>query len=256
MKSFPSTHNNGAKSCLGHVLPQPVGHGLPGQHGPHHRLHPAGQGCWSHVQEWPRAGDTVSFSPGHSTVALSSISSGTSCKVGEIWLIIQTCLHNVYLYRGYSCADHYYESDTLLHSWEVVAALLQHPACVDLMIDVGLPVMHKNVTYNCRLVFLNRWKAFHSPLFFNTIIWLITTRLGNIPSLKHNSRAIICPLKTHHLYRPANIFLVAFLTPLNQSELNYGPTWTKQMSQPLWTSFVSFFNPIILVEVKIMVSSV
>lgn len=57
---------------------------------------------------------------------------------------------------GYSCADHYYESDTLLHSWEVVAALLQHPACVDLMIDVGLPVMHKNVTYNCRLIFLNR----------------------------------------------------------------------------------------------------
>ncbi|MPC16384.1 putative glutamine-dependent NAD(+) synthetase [Portunus trituberculatus] len=57
---------------------------------------------------------------------------------------------------GYSCADHFYESDTMLHSWEVVAELLQHPLCVDIMIDVGLPVMHKNVTYNCRLVFLNR----------------------------------------------------------------------------------------------------
>lgn len=57
---------------------------------------------------------------------------------------------------GYSCADHYYESDTMLHSWEVVAELLQHPSCTDIMIDVGLPVMHKNVTYNCRLVFLNR----------------------------------------------------------------------------------------------------
>ncbi|XP_069950909.1 glutamine-dependent NAD(+) synthetase isoform X2 [Cherax quadricarinatus] len=57
---------------------------------------------------------------------------------------------------GYSCADHYYESDTLLHSWEVVAELLRHPSCTDIIIDVGLPVMHKNVTYNCRLVFLNR----------------------------------------------------------------------------------------------------
>ncbi|KAG7170786.1 Glutamine-dependent NAD(+) synthetase-like 2 [Homarus americanus] len=57
---------------------------------------------------------------------------------------------------GYSCADHHYESDTLLHSWEVVAELLQHPSCTDIMIDVGLPVMHKNTTYNCRLVFLNR----------------------------------------------------------------------------------------------------
>lgn len=57
---------------------------------------------------------------------------------------------------GYSCCDHYYESDTVLHSWEVVAELLQHPSCTDMIIDVGLPVTHKNVRYNCRLVFLNR----------------------------------------------------------------------------------------------------
>ncbi|XP_076065645.1 glutamine-dependent NAD(+) synthetase-like [Oratosquilla oratoria] len=57
---------------------------------------------------------------------------------------------------GYSCSDHFHECDTLLHSWEVVAKLLQHPSCVDIIVDVGMPVMHKNVTYNCRLVFLNR----------------------------------------------------------------------------------------------------
>ncbi|KAB7496421.1 Glutamine-dependent NAD(+) synthetase, partial [Armadillidium nasatum] len=57
---------------------------------------------------------------------------------------------------GYSCYDHYYESDTFLHSWEIVAQLLQHPACSNIIIDVGLPIMHKNVAYNCRLVFLNR----------------------------------------------------------------------------------------------------
>ncbi|XP_011881555.1 PREDICTED: glutamine-dependent NAD(+) synthetase [Vollenhovia emeryi] len=57
---------------------------------------------------------------------------------------------------GYSCEDHLYESDTLLHSWEVVATILKSSICEDILIDVGMPVMHKNVTYNCRVAFLNR----------------------------------------------------------------------------------------------------
>ncbi|XP_071644096.1 glutamine-dependent NAD(+) synthetase [Temnothorax longispinosus] len=57
---------------------------------------------------------------------------------------------------GYSCEDHFYESDTLLHSWEVLATILKSSVCDDILIDVGMPVMHKNVTYNCRIAFLNR----------------------------------------------------------------------------------------------------
>jgi len=57
---------------------------------------------------------------------------------------------------GYSCEDHFYESDTLLHSWEILANLLKNSVCEDMLIDVGMPVMHKNVTYNCRVAFLNR----------------------------------------------------------------------------------------------------
>ncbi|XP_001604185.2 glutamine-dependent NAD(+) synthetase isoform X1 [Nasonia vitripennis] len=57
---------------------------------------------------------------------------------------------------GYSCEDHFYESDTLLHCWEVLAGLLKAPECEDILVDVGMPVMHKNVTYNCRVAFLNR----------------------------------------------------------------------------------------------------
>ncbi|XP_063602427.1 glutamine-dependent NAD(+) synthetase-like isoform X2 [Penaeus indicus] len=57
---------------------------------------------------------------------------------------------------GYSCGDHYHESDTHLHAWQVLAQLLQHPACADIIVDVGLPVVHKDVVYNCKLVFLNR----------------------------------------------------------------------------------------------------
>ncbi|GLH10757.1 hypothetical protein R5R35_012406 [Gryllus longicercus] len=57
---------------------------------------------------------------------------------------------------GYSCEDHFYESDTLLHCWEVLVEIIVSPLCQDILVDVGMPVMHKNVTYNCRVIFLNR----------------------------------------------------------------------------------------------------
>ncbi|XP_046671791.1 glutamine-dependent NAD(+) synthetase isoform X2 [Homalodisca vitripennis] len=57
---------------------------------------------------------------------------------------------------GYNCEDHFLESDTLLHSWELLLELLISPICKDIIVDVGMPVMHKNATYNCRVIFLNR----------------------------------------------------------------------------------------------------
>uniref|UniRef100_A0A8I6GEG1 Glutamine-dependent NAD(+) synthetase n=2 Tax=Rattus norvegicus TaxID=10116 RepID=A0A8I6GEG1_RAT len=57
---------------------------------------------------------------------------------------------------GYGCWDHYHESDTLLHSLQVLAALLDAPATQDIICDVGMPIMHRNVRYNCRVIFLNR----------------------------------------------------------------------------------------------------
>ncbi|KAF7251743.1 Glutamine-dependent NAD(+) synthetase [Varanus komodoensis] len=57
---------------------------------------------------------------------------------------------------GYGCADHYYESDTLLHSFQVLAKLLESPVTQDIICDVGMPIMHRNVRYNCRVIFLNK----------------------------------------------------------------------------------------------------
>ncbi|XP_040266065.1 glutamine-dependent NAD(+) synthetase [Bufo bufo] len=57
---------------------------------------------------------------------------------------------------GYGCSDHFFESDTILHSFQVLAKLLESPITTDLICDVGMPVMHKNVRYNCRVIFLNR----------------------------------------------------------------------------------------------------
>ncbi|XP_004927820.1 glutamine-dependent NAD(+) synthetase [Bombyx mori] len=57
---------------------------------------------------------------------------------------------------GYSCEDHFHESDTYLHSWQVLVELLKSPTCKDILIDVGMPVQHRNVSYNCRVAFFNR----------------------------------------------------------------------------------------------------
>ncbi|XP_043995237.1 glutamine-dependent NAD(+) synthetase isoform X2 [Gambusia affinis] len=57
---------------------------------------------------------------------------------------------------GYGCADHFYESDTLLHSFQVLRTLLESPITQDIICDVGMPIMHHNVRYNCRVLFLNR----------------------------------------------------------------------------------------------------
>ncbi|KAL1122533.1 hypothetical protein AAG570_002863 [Ranatra chinensis] len=58
---------------------------------------------------------------------------------------------------GYTCEDHFLEGDTVMHSWEVLLELLTSPSCTDIIIDVGMPVIHKNTTYNCRVVFYNRY---------------------------------------------------------------------------------------------------
>uniref|UniRef100_A0A8C9X2M5 Glutamine-dependent NAD(+) synthetase n=1 Tax=Sander lucioperca TaxID=283035 RepID=A0A8C9X2M5_SANLU len=57
---------------------------------------------------------------------------------------------------GYGCADHFYESDTLLHSFQVLRKLLESAVTQDIICDVGMPIMHHNVRYNCRVLFLNR----------------------------------------------------------------------------------------------------
>ncbi|MFO7540813.1 MAG: nitrilase-related carbon-nitrogen hydrolase, partial [Chloroflexota bacterium] len=57
---------------------------------------------------------------------------------------------------GYGCEDHFLEADTLRHAWEVLAHLLEGDLTDDILCDVGLPVMHQGVRYNCRALLLNR----------------------------------------------------------------------------------------------------
>ncbi|KAI0039877.1 glutamine-dependent NAD synthetase with GAT domain-containing protein [Auriscalpium vulgare] len=57
---------------------------------------------------------------------------------------------------GYGCLDHFLEGDTVLHSWEVLSKILTDEAVADIVCDIGMPVVHKNVIYNCRVVIHNR----------------------------------------------------------------------------------------------------
>lgn len=57
---------------------------------------------------------------------------------------------------GYGCEDHFYEVDTIVHSWESIAQILESDLTDDILCDIGMPVMHRNVRYNARIFLLNR----------------------------------------------------------------------------------------------------
>ncbi|BDD58745.1 glutamine-dependent NAD(+) synthetase [Monascus purpureus] len=57
---------------------------------------------------------------------------------------------------GYGLLDHFLEGDTFLHSWEMLARIIDHPDCQDIVVTVGMPVRHRNVRYNCSVIFYNR----------------------------------------------------------------------------------------------------
>jgi len=56
---------------------------------------------------------------------------------------------------GYGCEDHFHELDTERHAWEALDNLLQEGYSNDIVIDVGMPVWHRDVCYNCRVFCLN-----------------------------------------------------------------------------------------------------
>ena len=57
---------------------------------------------------------------------------------------------------GYGCQDAFLEGDTLRHSWECLAELLSGDLTDDILCDIGMPVLHQGVRYNCRVFVLDR----------------------------------------------------------------------------------------------------
>lgn len=57
---------------------------------------------------------------------------------------------------GYGCLDHFAENDLYDHSWQMYADILSHPDTSDIILDIGMPIIHKSIKYNCRIVSYNR----------------------------------------------------------------------------------------------------
>jgi len=57
---------------------------------------------------------------------------------------------------GYSCQDHFLELDTCKHSWEVLAEILSTDLTDGMICDIGMPVVHRDVLFNVRVIILNR----------------------------------------------------------------------------------------------------
>lgn len=76
---------------------------------------------------------------------------------------------------GYGCEDHFLEGDTFLHCWEIIVKILESDLTDDILCDIGMPVLHRNVRYatlgallnlfryNCRVFLLNRKVIFIRP---------------------------------------------------------------------------------------------
>lgn len=56
---------------------------------------------------------------------------------------------------GYSCEDHFFEIDTFMHCDQSLAAILASDVTNDILCDIGCPILHNNVRYNCRALCLN-----------------------------------------------------------------------------------------------------
>lgn len=57
---------------------------------------------------------------------------------------------------GYSCEDHFLELDTYIHCDQSLANILSSDLTDDILCEIGCPVLHNNVRYNCRIFCLNR----------------------------------------------------------------------------------------------------
>lgn len=56
---------------------------------------------------------------------------------------------------GYGCLDHFLENDLYDHSWEMYGDILRNTETHDILLDIGMPIIHKSIKYNCRILSYN-----------------------------------------------------------------------------------------------------
>mmetsp|Transcript_29702 Transcript_29702/g.95488 ORF Transcript_29702/g.95488 Transcript_29702/m.95488 type:complete len:536 (+) Transcript_29702:213-1820(+) len=67
---------------------------------------------------------------------------------------------------GYGCEDHFLEVDTVTHSWESLAIIVEGGHTAGILCDFGLPAIHAGVRYNCRVLVLDGQVVLVRPKLF------------------------------------------------------------------------------------------
>lgn len=64
---------------------------------------------------------------------------------------------------GYGCLDHFSENDLYEHSWQMYGEILNNPDTSEIILDIGMPIIHKSIKYNCRVLSYNKKILFIRP---------------------------------------------------------------------------------------------
>ncbi|KAK4246282.1 hypothetical protein C7999DRAFT_15575 [Corynascus novoguineensis] len=79
---------------------------------------------------------------------------------------------------GYSSLDHFHELDVYTHSLEMLRQLLLDKSTYGILLDVGVPILHRNLRYNCRVICLDG-----KILLIRPKMWLAND--GNYREMRH-----------------------------------------------------------------------
>ena len=79
---------------------------------------------------------------------------------------------------GYSSLDHFHELDVYTHSLEMLRRLLLDESTHGILLDVGVPILHRNLRYNCRVICLDG-----KILLIRPKMWLAND--GNYREMRH-----------------------------------------------------------------------
>lgn len=79
---------------------------------------------------------------------------------------------------GYGCLDHLIEQDLYLHSYEMLHRILLDKSCYGILLDIGMPVQHRNQRFNCRVLCLDG-----KILMIRPKMWLAND--GNYREMRH-----------------------------------------------------------------------
>ena len=64
---------------------------------------------------------------------------------------------------GYGCLDHFLEMDVYANSFDMLERILRDETCHNIILDIGLPILHRNLRFNCRVLALNGKILFIRP---------------------------------------------------------------------------------------------